>query len=206
MSLTQCRLWPTLLWELDRAGVGNCETARISARVPFPLRAALVVLLTVLGLTIVPANALAATTPTTSVVLPSNSATLSGTQYFDATESAGTSTVQFELTGSGWVDHVVATATPTVYGWLAAVDTTGFYNGTYTLQSVATSGGVVGTSPGVSVTFNNPGPAVNIVLPSGGSTIAGNQVLDAVAGAGVRQVQYTLTGDGLTTRSSPPVR
>lgn len=137
--------------------------------------------------------------PTTTVVLPASGSTVSGTQYFDATASPGTSQVQFELTGSGWVDHVVATATPTIYGWLAAVDTADFYNGTYTLQSVATSDGPVGTSSGVPVTFSNPGPAVNIVLPSAGASVSRSQDdLDAVTGPGVREVEYTLTGNGVT--------
>ena len=39
------------------------------------------------------------TAPTTSVVLPSNTATLSGSQYLDATASPGVTKVQYQVTG-----------------------------------------------------------------------------------------------------------
>jgi hypothetical protein len=44
--------------------------------------------------------------------------------------------VQYELTGESLNDTVVATATPTIYGWLATWNSTTVANGTYTLQSV----------------------------------------------------------------------
>jgi hypothetical protein len=100
-------------------------------------------------------------TPTTSVVIPSNGATQSGTAaLLDASASANVTSVKYELTGGTLTDQVIATATPTYYGWLAQWNTTTVPNGTYTLQSVAAySGGVTGTSPGVTVTVANPGLA-----------------------------------------------
>jgi hypothetical protein len=81
---------------------------------------------------------------------------------------------------------VIATATPTIYGWLAAWNTTNVPNGTYTLQSVASSGGLTGTSPGITVTVvNNPPPTTSVGLPSNSATLSGNQALDAVASSGV---------------------
>ena len=63
--------------------------------------------------------------------------------------------VQYELTGGTLNDAVIATATPTIFGWLAGWDTTTVPNGTYTLKSVASyAGGVAGTSPGVTVTVS----------------------------------------------------
>jgi hypothetical protein len=51
---------------------------------------------------------------------------------------------------------VIATATPTYYGWLAQWNTTTVPNGTYTLQSVASYGGEVsGTSTPITVTVHN---------------------------------------------------
>jgi Bacterial Ig domain len=96
-------------------------------------------------------------TPTTSVVIPSNGATQSGTAaLLDASASANVTSVKYELTGGTLTDQVIATATPTYYGWLAQWNTTTVPNGTYTLQSVAAySGGVSGTSPGVAATVNN---------------------------------------------------
>ena len=85
---------------------------------------------------------------------------------------------------------MIATATPTIYGWLASWNTTTVPNGSYTLQSVASSGGLTGTSPGITITVNNPPPTTNVVLPSNGATLSGKQYLDAVASSGVTRVQY----------------
>ena len=94
--------------------------------------------------------------PTTTVVLPSNGATLSGTQPLDATVSSGATGVQYELSGGSLTDSVIATATPTLYGWLANWNTASVPNGTYTLQSVASyQGGVSGTGPGIAITVSN---------------------------------------------------
>jgi YVTN family beta-propeller protein len=137
--------------------------------------------------------------PSTSVVLPSNGATLSGTiQYLDATTSSGVTKVIYEVSGgpSDLSDVQVATGTRTLYGWLAAWNTTTVPNGTYTLQSVATSSGVPnGTSAGISVTVDNPAPATTVVLPADSATISGTtQYLDATASSGVTKVIYQVSG------------
>jgi hypothetical protein len=136
------------------------------------------------------------TAPTTGVVLPSNGATVSGNQYLDAVASSATQ-VQYEVTGGSLNDAVIATATPTIYGWLASWNTTSVPNGTYVLQSVASSGGLSGTSSGVTISVNNPPPATGVVLPSNGATVSGNQYLDALASSSATQVQYEVTGGSL---------
>src|ERR1700733_2733749 len=92
------------------------------------------------------------------IVLPSNNATnatLSGTQYLDATASAGVTQIQYELTGGALSDRVIATATPTIVGWAAAWNTTTVTNGTYTLESVATyPGGVTPASTPIAITVD----------------------------------------------------
>jgi PKD repeat protein len=93
----------------------------------------------------------------TSILLPSNGATLSGSTYLDASASNATS-VKFLLFGGsyGYNAPVLCTATPTIYGWLCAWNATTVPNGAYTLVSVATnSTGVTGTA-GVSITVDNP--------------------------------------------------
>jgi hypothetical protein len=94
----------------------------------------------------------------TAVVLPANGATLSGATWLDASAN-GTSDVtgvQFIVSGGSLSNQVVATATPTLYGWLTLWGSTGVPNGTYTLQSVATEvGGTTATSPGITVTVAN---------------------------------------------------
>jgi outer membrane protein assembly factor BamB len=98
------------------------------------------------------------------VLVPSNGSSVDGTSALDASATPGVtvSGVQFVLSGGTLSDQVVATATPTLYGWVAGWDTTTVPNGTYTLQSVATSTGplsstVTVTSPGITVTVNNSG-------------------------------------------------
>jgi hypothetical protein len=108
--------------------------------------------------------------------------------------------VQYELTGGSLNDTVIATATPTIYGWLANWDSTTVATGSYTLQSVASSGGLKGTRPGITITVNNSPPTTNVVLPSNAATLSGTQYLDAAASPGVTQVQYELTGGSLNDK------
>ena len=55
---------------------------------------------------------------------------------------------------------MIGAGLPTLFGWIAPLDTTTLPNGTYTLQSVATdNNGNTTTSPGVSVTVNNATPS-----------------------------------------------
>jgi hypothetical protein len=138
--------------------------------------------------------------PSTVVGVPANNASISGTATLDANASAGVSQVTYEVSGgpANLVDNVIATGTPTFYGWLSAWNTTSVPNGTYTLQSVATySGGVSGTSAPITITVNNPPPTTTVGLPSNNATVTGLQYLDSNASAGVTQVQYELTGGTL---------
>jgi hypothetical protein len=96
--------------------------------------------------------------PTTTVVLPSNNASVSSTQYLAATASSGVTQLTYELSGGpgNLSDDVIATGTLTLYGWLAAWDTTGVADGTYALLSVASyGGGVSGTSAPITITVSN---------------------------------------------------
>ena len=95
--------------------------------------------------------------PSTNVLSPSSGTAVSGTKVLlDAAASPGVTQVQYELTGGTLNDAVIATATQTVYGWLAAWDSTTVPDGVYTLQSVASYSGVVsGTSPGITITVSN---------------------------------------------------
>jgi Bacterial Ig domain/Bacterial Ig-like domain len=99
------------------------------------------------------------TPPTTSVLVPSGGATLTGTHTtLDATASdnIGVTKVEYHLTGGTLNDAVIATATPTYYGWLAVWDTTTVADGTYTLQSVAyDAAGNSGRSARITVTVGN---------------------------------------------------
>ena len=123
--------------------------------------------------------------PTTSVLLPASGSTLAGTQFLDASASdpAGVTNVTFRLTGGSFNNTPIGTGALTVYGWLAAWNTTAVPNGTYTLQSVATdTTNLSTTSAGVSVTVRNP--TVTALSPTSGPGAGGTKV--------------TITGTGLT--------
>ena len=138
---------------------------------------------------------------TTSVLIPSNGATLSGSTYLDAVASNATS-VQFWLFGGsyGYSGHLVGTATPTNYGWLHSWNTTTVSNGSYALLSEAFAPGGSAFSSHVSITVDNPPPSTTVLLPQAGGTLdsAQTDVLDAVASPGVTQVSIEVTAAGET--------
>ena len=147
----------------------------------------------VAAISTLPGRVAGAQAPSTEVLVPS-SGSVSGTQVvLDASASAGTTKVQFELTGYSFLSKpVIATATSTAYGWVALWNSTTVPpGGPYTLQSVATEGGTSTTSPGVSIYVdNNP----TLVLPS---TASGTTVpLDVVTSPDVYGVQFSLFGVG----------
>jgi hypothetical protein len=94
--------------------------------------------------------------PTTSVLVPSNGATLSGTTTLDASASNATS-VEFRLFGGsyGYNAPVLCTSTPTYYGWVCSWNTTTVPNGSYSLVSEAFGAGGSAFSSGVNITVKN---------------------------------------------------
>src|SRR5580693_7224080 len=105
--------------------------------------------------------------PTTSVLVPSNEATLSGTAAtLDASASNATS-VKFLLFGGsyGYNAPVLCTATLAYYGWVCSWNTTTVPNGSYELLSEAFGAGGSTFSSGVRITVSNP-PTTSVLLPS----------------------------------------
>ena len=131
--------------------------------------------------------------PTTTVLIPSAGATLSGTSYLDAAAPNAT-TVEYLLTGGSYSDQVIGTATPTYYGWLFDWDSTTVPNGTYTLRTEAFNSTGHAFSPSVSFTVTNvPPPTTTVLIPSAGATLSGTSYLDAAA-PNATTVEYLLTG------------
>ena len=139
--------------------------------------------------------------PTSTVLIPVGGASVSGSSsLLDASASANVSNVTYELSGGTLTDQVIATGTPTDYGWLAEWNTTTVPNGTYNLQTVAAyAGGVSGPSAPVSITVDNPPPSSTVLVPAEGASVSGtSSVLDASASANVSGVTYELSGGTLT--------
>jgi uncharacterized protein YjbI with pentapeptide repeats len=95
--------------------------------------------------------------PTTTVLLPSNGATLSGSTYLDASASNAIGVEFWILGGSyGFTGKLIGTATSTAYGWLCAWNTTTVPDGTYDLVSEASNTvGSTSYSSGVGITVDN---------------------------------------------------
>jgi photosystem II stability/assembly factor-like uncharacterized protein len=147
--------------------------------------------------------------PSTSVLLPANNATVSGSTVVDASASSsvGVAAVSFELSGGALTDHVIGTATATSYGWLTSWDTTTVPDGTYSLQSVATDKhGASTTSAPVTVTVNNPTPTTAVLLPAKDATVSGTTYLDASASSGVTAVVFDIAGTHVTVSVSGAVK
>jgi hypothetical protein len=140
---------------------------------------------------------LALNPPATTVGLPANGATLSGSLFLDsaASDNLAVTSVSYIATGGQDNATVISGSTPTIVGWLGGWVTTTVPNGTYTLQSVATDPeGFQTTSAPITVSVNNPPPTTTVGVPSNGSTVKGGQFLDASASSGVTSVNYELSG------------
>jgi hypothetical protein len=145
------------------------------------------------------------TPPSTAAVIPSAGTTLQGgSAVLDATASAPNGVriaqVQFTITGGFFNQTVIGTATPTLYGYLFAWNTTNVPNGTYTLQSMVTDAlGNTAVSAGISITVANPPPTTTVLIPSNGGTQSGGAaLLDASASAKVNSVNFELSGGNLS--------
>ena len=142
----------------------------------------------------------------TRVVVPADGATLAGASYLDAlaADGPGVTNVAFEVTGGTLSNHVVATATPTFYGWLVKWNTASVSNGAYSLQSVATdAANNTDTSEPITVTVHNQPPTTSVLIPSAGASLSGGAaLLDASASSalGIASVTYEVSGNGLTDK------
>jgi hypothetical protein len=132
--------------------------------------------------------------PSTSVLIPSKGATLSGSTHIDAGASNATS-VEFLLYGGtyGFSAPVICTATPTLYGWLCDWNTTTVPDGSYVLVSEASGPGGSTFSSGVGVTVENPLATTSVLIPSKGATLSGSTHIDAGA-SNATSVEFRLFG------------
>jgi hypothetical protein len=97
--------------------------------------------------------------PATAVLDPSTGASVSGSNVVldaSASDLSKITKVTFQLTGGSLHAAPIATASPTLYGWIATWNSTTVPNGTYKLRSQATdAAGVKGLSPPITVKVAN---------------------------------------------------
>jgi predicted acyl esterase len=138
----------------------------------------------------------------TSMLTPSDGATLSGGQLLDAGAAPAT-TAEVDFTASGGPDKhmVISGSTLTYYGWIGTWDTATVPNGVYTLRSVAheTNGGIGHSAP-ITVTVANSPLATSVLVPSTGATLHAGSVLDAgtTGTPPATGVTFELSGGALT--------
>jgi hypothetical protein len=135
--------------------------------------------------------------PTTTVLVPSSGATISGgTTTLDAAASNATS-VQFWLLGGsyGYNGKMLCTATLTYYGWVCSWNTTTVPNGSYALVSEATNTSGSVYSAGVSITVSNsPLPTTSVLVPAKGATVSGNTTALDASATNASSVKFYLLG------------
>jgi YVTN family beta-propeller protein len=143
------------------------------------------------------------------VLIPSNGATLFGPAILDAaaSDNVGVTKVEFQLTGGTLNDASIATATPTLYGWIADWNSRSVPNGTYTLQSVAYDAEGFSThSTGITVSVLN-GPIAYVTEIGGGSNgpsnvtpinTENNTPGRSITGIGDAPLAIAITPDGTT--------
>jgi hypothetical protein len=118
----------------------------------------------------------------TTVVLPANGATVSGTATLGASAANATS-VQFWILGGpyGGLGKLACAAASTIYGWLCPWDTGTVPAGSYYLYAVASNGsGSAFSTNAVLIVVGGP-PTTTVVLPSSGATVTGTTTLGANA-------------------------
>jgi hypothetical protein len=148
------------------------------------------------AISLLPVQNAGAIPPSSTVLAPAGGSTVSGTQVaLDASAGAGTTEVQFELSGGTLSNDVIATVTSeSLVGWATTWNSTGVPDGTYFLSAVPVPLPPV-THPGeISITVDNGDPSVSIVLPSAGATLSASQWLDAIPSPGVSSVNFSYTG------------
>ncbi len=94
--------------------------------------------------------------PSTTVLVPSNGTTLSGSTYLDASASNATGVAFLLFGGSyGYDAPVLCTATLTYFGWVCSWNTAKVPDGSYVLVSGAINSVGVAFSSGVRITVDN---------------------------------------------------
>jgi uncharacterized protein YjbI with pentapeptide repeats len=136
------------------------------------------------------------TVDATHVVLPAYLSTDSGVISLDAVAFAptGITKVVFELNGISITNQVIATGTPSVYGWLATWDTTSVPDGGYSITALATDAdNVTYTSSQEPFAIQNGTPVSSMLMTSSGASVSGRaSVLDASASRYVTTVTFML--------------
>ena len=140
-------------------------------------------------------TAAVANPPTSTVLIPSTGATLSGSTHLDASASNATS-VEFRLFGGiyGFNAPVVGTGTPTFYGWLCSWNTFTVPNGSYILVSEAFNLSGSAFSSGVTITVDNPLPTTSILVPSNGATVSATAATLDASASNATSVEFLLFG------------
>jgi hypothetical protein len=134
------------------------------------------------------------TPPTASIAAPTANSSVSGTVTVAGTASDDTQVAKVELS----VDGGPYQAAQGTASWSAAVDTSGYPNGSHTLKARATdpSGNVGLTSETVVVSNDLAPPSVAVTAPAAGATVSGSVPVSGTAADDVSLAKVELSVDG----------
>jgi hypothetical protein len=133
-----------------------------------------------------------------TMLIPSNGATLSGTALLDASASGPVVGVDFRLTGGSYSNTLIGAARSTQYGWIYNWDTSGICGGSYSLAARAFDGsGNSAYSPSISVSIGGSEPvSTNLLIPADGAAVSGTTTVDASATGPLKGIDFRATGNG----------
>jgi hypothetical protein len=131
-----------------------------------------------------------------TMLIPSNGATLSGTALLDASASGPVVGVDFRLTGGAYSNTLIGAATSTRYGWIFNWDTSGICGGSYSLAARAFDGsGNSAYSPSITISIGEA-VSTSLLIPGDGTTLSGTTTLDASVTGVVKSIDFRATGNG----------
>ena len=156
------------------------------------------------GQILVLADPASAQPSTPQILVPSNGATVSGTEVVLDASVTGATSVTFHLLDTGGnVDADLGNATLGLYGWIAEWNSvlSGVANGSYLLITSADDAtGAQSLSQPLDITVDNVGPTnvgPTMLLPSNSATVGASVILDASTAntsPGFSSVQFMLDG------------
>ena len=138
----------------------------------------------------------------------SNGATVSDDLWLDATASAGTASVSFEVSGGSVIDEMVSSSVSWEYGWLGAWDSRTCPTDLHPPKRGHRHRGGLDDQCARQRDRRRPSSTMVIIPAASGATLDSAQgyIFDTVASAGATAVTFSVKRRGHVHRHSNPLR